>query len=184
MQTLVLDTSAILNFGHRGQLESLLKKLTKQHCFVTTHVVEKECYRSAAGADQNDPELKLKEFYAKFVPANFDIRSHETAVLPDATLKRLTETIHPGEISVILLALELKATAVIDEKLARVEARKLKLDIMGTLGLMEKGRKQGWHTDDDCLDIVARLRAGKFRLNPPPGANDTFAEYFSRFEKP
>ncbi|HMJ91651.1 MAG TPA: hypothetical protein VK530_17650, partial [Candidatus Acidoferrum sp.] len=173
METLVLDTSAIFNFGHRGQLDSLLNKLTKHHRFVTTPVVHEECRRAAAGMHQTHPELNLAQFYAEFVPATFDIVSHETAVLPDAALKRLTDAIHPGEISVILLAIEMKATAVIDDKLARIEARKLKLTVTGTLGLVEKGRKEGWHTDDDCLEIVERLRAGKFRLNPPPGANDT-----------
>jgi predicted nucleic acid-binding protein len=183
METLVLDTSAILNFGHRGQLETLLKKLTKHHRFVTTHVVQEECRRSASGMDQASPKLRLKEFYAGFVPANFEILSHESAVIPEAAHKRLRETIHPGEISVIMLALELKATAVIDDRMARVEARKLKLAVMGTLGLVEKGRKQGWHTDDDCLEIVARLHAAKFHMKIKPGANDTFVEYLARLDQ-
>jgi predicted nucleic acid-binding protein len=188
METLVLDTSAIFNFGHRGQLEFLLKKLTKQHRFVTTPVVVKECERGAVAMDQanakaDDAKPKLKEIYTKFIPANFEILSHESAAIPDADLKRLADVIHPGEISVMMLALELKATAVIDDKLARREAVQLKIEIMGTLGLVEKGRARGWMTDHQCLEIVERLRAAKFRLNPPPGANDTFAEYFSRFEK-
>jgi predicted nucleic acid-binding protein len=165
METLVLDTSAIFNFGHRGQLESLLKKLAKQHRFVTTPVVLDECGKGGH-----------KSFYETFVTANFDVLSHEKAAVPIQVMAHLSGTIDPGELSVILLAMELKATAVLDDKVARQEATKLKVKIMGTLGLVERGRKQKWLTDDQCLDIITKLRAGKFSIRKP-GANETFAEY-------
>ena len=165
MDTLVLDTSAIFNFGHRGQLESLLKKLAKQYRFATTPVVQAECGKG--------PQ---KEFYASFIPLHFHVATAEKITVAQNDLQRLAATIDEGEISVMLLTAELKATAVIDDKLARTEAARLGVRIMGTLGVIEQAMKRGWLTDDECLEIALRLRAAKFSIRKP-GANETFAEY-------
>jgi predicted nucleic acid-binding protein len=172
METLVLDTSAIFNFGHRGQLEPLLIKLAKQYRFATTALVQEECGRG--------PQ---KEFYKSFVPLHFQILEPEKISIPQKEFDQLRATIDTGEISVMLLAADLKGIAVIDDRLARNEAARLGIRIMGTLGLIEQAMKLGWHTDDECIEIVLRLRAGKFSILPP-GANETFAEYFQRFSKP
>ena len=170
METLVLDTSAIFNFGHRGQLDALLKRLAKHYTFAATTVVCDECSRGAQ-----------RQFYEAFIPAHFQLRSPEVVSFPEADLRRLAATIHPGEISVILVAAELNAIAVIDDRVARNEARRLNVRVIGTLGLVESALTQHWLTDDQCLEIVARLRAGRFSIRRP-GANETFAEYFRRFQ--
>jgi predicted nucleic acid-binding protein len=105
----------------------------------------------------------------------------ENIAVQPAEMSRLASILDAGELRVLLLADERKATAIIDERLGRAEARQLGVKVMGTVGLLEYARKNNWLTDDDCLAVVLRLRANKFSI-PKPGANDTFAEYVARLE--
>ena len=97
------------------------------------------------------------------------------------TLTRFAVMFGPGEISVMALAKELQATAVLDERAARAEAVKLGLKITGTLGLLNDARQRNWLTDDACLEKTRLLQSKGFRI-PKPGANQTFAEYLTAFE--
>jgi hypothetical protein len=67
METLVLDTSAILNFGQRGQLEFLLEKMTAQTRLVTTSIVQDECGK---GGHQ--------QFHARFLQTHFTVTANQT----------------------------------------------------------------------------------------------------------
>lgn len=166
MDHLVFDTSAILNFGQRDHLEEVLPKLGKLYRIITTHEVVLEL---------SDPAQR--EFNARLLAAHFP-RHHPAAPPFDvATISRLAVTLGAGEISVIALATELKAVAVLDDRAARVEAEKLDLRITGTLGLIHEALKQGWLTDDQCLEKVRTLHANRFRIRKP-NANESFADYF------
>ena len=49
-----------------------------------------------------------------------------------------------GEQSAIALALDVKATLLIDERLGRASAQAAGLQVIGTLGLLARARQQGW----------------------------------------
>jgi predicted nucleic acid-binding protein len=114
MDSLVFDTSAILNFGHRGELTALLKKLSGEYELFTTH---------GAQSELTDPARK--KFYDAFVRDHFKVRTASTPVFDFKTLARLASTIDSGEISVMALARELKGYAVLDDRAARREAKLL-----------------------------------------------------------
>ena len=116
-----------------------------------------------------------------FVPAHFTIQSPKTTAFDLETLTRFAVMFGPGEISVMALAKELQATAVLDERAARAEAVKLGLKITGTLGLLNDARQRSWLTDDACLEKTRLLQSNGFRI-PKPGANQTFAEYITAIE--
>ena len=170
MDSLVFDTSAILNFGHRGELTALLKKLSGEYELFTTH---------GAQAELTDPARK--KFYDAFVRDHFKVRTATTPVFDFKTLARLASTIDSGEISVMTLARELKGYAVLDDRAARREAKALDLRLYGTLGLLHLGMQKKWLTEAECLARVGRLCDAKFSI-PRPAAGQTFAAYLRTIE--
>ena len=165
MDTLVFDTSALLNFGHRGELAPLLKKLSIDFRLLTT---------SGARNELTDPNRK--EFYAEFLRQHFTVQNPATTPFGIATLARLTRTIDPGEITVMTLAAEIKGIAILDDKAARREAKNLGLRITGTLGLLHQGLQRKWLTDADGLACVIKLCDAGFTMTRP-APRQTFAEY-------
>lgn len=172
MDALVFDTSTILNFGQRGKLQPLLVRLApSSRLFTTPDVV----------AELKDPDHK--EFNAGLLRDHFTVQQATTVTFDRATISRLTLALNPGEISVMLLAKEIQATAVLDERAARREASGLGLKITGTLGLLHHAAQQKWMTGEQCLATVRVLCAADFYIRPP-GANETFHDYFHSFPKP
>lgn len=169
MDSLVFDTSAILNFGHRGELAALLRKLKKEYKILTTPDVQNEL---------TDP--KRKYFYAEFLKEHFLVRSANTS-LDIATLAKLAHTIDPAEITVMTLARELKGRAVLDEMAARREAKILDIKITGTLGLLNEGLHKSWLNETDCLNSVAKLWSAGFAI-PRLALNQSFADYLAAIE--
>ncbi len=169
MDQVVFDTSAILNFGQRGKLQPLLVRLATSCRLLTTPEVVGEL---------TDPAHK--ELNAALLRDHFTVQRAVTVPFDLATMSRLTLALDPGEISVMLLAREIQATAVIDERAARREAASLGLKITGTLGLLHDAAQRRWMSDDQCLVAVRTLCLTGFRIRPP-GANETFAEYFQTF---
>lgn len=92
MDSLVFDTSALLNFGHRGELAPLLKKLSGEYKLLTT---------PGAQAELTDP--KRKKYYAEFLREHFTIQAAATTPFDLTTLARLSRTLDPGEITVMAL---------------------------------------------------------------------------------
>ena len=92
MDALVFDTSAILNFGLRGELTPLLKKLSGENKILTT---------SGAQAELTDP--KRKKFYAEFLHEHFTIQDAAKSPFDLATLSRLARIIDPGELTVLMI---------------------------------------------------------------------------------
>jgi predicted nucleic acid-binding protein len=165
MDTLVFDTAAVLNFGHRGNLNSLIVKLAKQHRLLTTPGVV---------AELTDPDRK--KFYDAFVADWFKVQAASGVPFNFATLARLSRILDAGEITVIALAKELNATAVLDEKAARREADALGIKINGTLGLMQLAVKNKWMTDAQCLECVLKLCDSGFAI-PRLEPHQTFVAY-------
>ena len=75
-----------------------------------------------------------------------------------------------------MLAKELQATAVLDEKAARREADGLGVRFTGTLGLLQLALKGKWLKDSECLAWVRQLCDRGFRI-PRPAPHHTFADY-------
>jgi predicted nucleic acid-binding protein len=165
MDSLVFDTSALLNFGHRGELAPLLKKLSGEYKLLTT---------PGARAELTDP--KRKEYYADFLGRHFTVQSAARSPFDFATLARLNRAIDPGEITVMSFAKEINGMAVLDETAARGEAKALDLRYTGTLGLLHQALQRKWLTETECLARVVKLcDAGFFILRPAP--RQTFADY-------
>jgi len=167
MHRLVFDTSAILNFGKRGDLDFLLEKLAADCTLLLPPEVERELL---------DPDNR--DFYATFLKRRFTVQAVQNIKLGREELAQLSAVLGSGEINVILLADELEATAVLDDVLARKAALKMKIKVVGTLGILSDAIKNKWCTDDQCIEIVGRLHANGFRIRKP-GANESFAEYFA-----
>ena len=123
MQKLVFDTSAIFNFGKRGELEFLLERLATERTLLITPEVESEL---------------LDPYYKQFLKKYFKIQKPKDVKIEMEQLKYLVTFLGLGEVSVILLASELDAIAVLDERTARLEAEKLKIKIIGTLGILAR----------------------------------------------
>src|ERR1035437_351017 len=170
MDSLVFDTSALLNFGHRGELTVLLKRLAGECRIVTT---------SAAQAELTDP--KRKKYYAEFLREHFTVQDAAGTPFDLATLSRLSRAIDPGEMTILMLAAEIKGTAVLDDKAARREAKILGLKLPGTVALLHRGLQRTWLTDSECLARVAQLCNTGFAI-PRPAAGQTFADYFAKLE--
>jgi predicted nucleic acid-binding protein len=170
MDSLVFDTSAILNFGQRGELTALLKKLAGEYRILTTPGAQKEL---------TDPDRK--DYYAEFLRAHFTIQSAATAPFDIPTLARLARVLDPGEITVMTLAGEIKGIAVLDEKAARREAKILDLRFIGTLGLLHQGLQRKWLTDPECLARVVKLCDAGFAISRP-ARGQSFAAYFAAIE--
>jgi predicted nucleic acid-binding protein len=166
METLIFDTSALFNFGHRGELEFLLKKMAAHARLLTTQAVCDECV---------DPNRK--EFYTTLVKTHFAVQSAGSVAIPDDAFRRISAVLGAGEISVLLLAAELKATAILDEKVARREAAALGIKVIGTLGLIADCLTRNWLTEGECLRRIVKMHAAGFRIRKPH-ANETIVEYF------
>jgi predicted nucleic acid-binding protein len=170
MQNLVYDTAAIFNFGHRDDLTFLLERLSKAHTLLTTPAVV---------AEITDPDRAA--YYKKLLADWFEIKSVSAIPFDTATLAALSSILDPGEISVLMLAKELQATAVLDEKAARREAGPLAVTFTGTLGLLQLALKRRWMKETECLTRVRQLCDRGFRI-PRPAPHHTFAEYMSALE--
>jgi len=164
---LVFDTSALFNFGHRGQLQFLLDKLAS----VTELLVPEDVLEEATQQEIN------RQFYQDLTRDRFQVRKGEVAGY-EGKIEQLSSVLGSGELSVIVLTLETKGAAVIDEPEARAAAQANSLKVVGTLGILTLSVRSGWITDADALEVVQRLRSAGFRT-PPVQANQSFGEYIS-----
>ena len=165
METLVFDTSGLLNFGHRGELEFLLPKLRSVFHLVVPVGVRGEL----VDADR-------KEYYERLLHEHFSVETVVATRLKLVDLRRLSGILGNGEINVILLCQQINGVAVLDDKQARHAARSLGVRVMGTFGVLEKVCQLGFCTDEECLGFVAKLVKNRFRAPALSGAR-TFGEY-------
>jgi len=172
MDTLIFDTAAVLNFGHRGELTYLLKKISGHFALLTTPGVI---------AELTDPDREA--FYEALISELFQVRAATAAAFDLPTLARLAQTIDPGEITVLALAKELNATAVLDDRAARRQAIDLKIQITGTLGLMAYAVKNNWTTEAECLEKINHLYNASFSIARPL-PNQSLAQYLKSVQEP
>lgn len=174
MHSLIFDTSALFNFGHRGQMEALLTEFGRCYRLVTTAEVKRELCGPPHG-----------HYYKKLLEAHLRIRKPKDVKLPMTELQRLTRVLASGELSVVMLALDWGdvARVVIDEKSARREAAGLGIKVTGTIGLLKESIDRGWRTDAECLKTVRLLVEHKFRVREPV-SGETFAAYFTSLSQP
>jgi predicted nucleic acid-binding protein len=92
----------------------------------------------------------------------------------------LSASLGVGELDVILLTMQTKGTAVIDERAARRHARELELEVIGTLGLLQYAVEQTWINDIDVLASVQQLRRNGFRCPSAQGFT-SLAKYLELF---
>ncbi|MBC6455599.1 MAG: DUF3368 domain-containing protein [Hormoscilla sp. SP5CHS1] len=86
------------------------------------------------------------------------------AVQNTAFVTVLQESIHRGEAEAIALAIELKDVVVIlDEKKARAVAKKLGLQVTGTVGMLLRGKKRG--VIPEIKPLLYSLQETGFRLS-------------------
>jgi predicted nucleic acid-binding protein len=173
MHSLIFDTSALFNFGHRGQMEALLTEFGRCYRLVTTAEVKSEL----CGPPR-------RQYYEKLVDDHLRIQKVKDVKLSIDQLRPLARMLASGELSVILLALDLGnvARAVIDEKPARREAAALGVEVTGTIGLLKEAVDRGWRTDAECVKAVRLLVERKFRVREPaPG--EAFSDYFKSFSQ-
>lgn len=169
MQPLIIDASALFNFGHRGELQDLLKQLQKCYRLVTTPDVRDELVL--------DPDQRAH--YEKLVKDHLHLQIHKAVKLPLDKLARLTSILGKGELSMILLGLELGGDCrlAIDERTARREAAALGLTVTGTVGLLKEALDRGWRTDAECMTAVRLMVERGFWLRVP-APDQTFEAFF------
>ena len=143
--TIVVSDATPLNILVRTGLVNVLAKLYA-HVYIPPAVASELSHG-------NTPAIVRDWVVAK--PAWLEIRAPTTLYESGAR--------HPGEREAISLALELKAHYVLlDEKHARKVARKLNLNVVGTVGILELAAERG------LVDIgiaLQRLRETDFYLD-------------------
>ena len=166
---LIFDASAVFNFGHRGDLGSLLLQLRERFALIVPMRVAEEVIVDKTFA------------YEDFLSLHFQVEpfvAPKSLAIEDLAL--LSTRLGQGEIEVLLLAEHLQGTAVIDERAARRVAGRRGIAITGTLGLLAYAVEQALMTDTIALETVERLRRNRFRC-PAVGESKTFAAYLAHF---
>ncbi len=169
MQPLIIDASALFNFGHRGELQDLLKQLQKCYRLVTTPDVRDELVL--------DPDQRV--YYEKLIKDHLHLQAHKAVKLPLDNLARLTSILGKGELSMILLGLDLgrDCKLAIDERTARREASALGLTVTGTVGILKDALDRSWRTDAECIKAVSLMVERGFWLRSPR-TGESFKEFF------
>lgn len=169
---LVFDTSALFNFGHRGHLESLLDKLGSE----TKLLVPEEVLQEASEQKAN------RQYYQNLTKRRFHVRQGAVPSKHEEEIERLSTILGSGELAVIVLVLETRGTAVIDEPEARAEARAIGLKVIGTIGILSLAVQKQWITEADALAVVESLRSAGFRT-PAIQKSQSFEEYLRLLEE-
>jgi len=163
---LIFDASVLFNFGHRGGLQDIVQGLKNHFRLIITESVRKE-----SSGESN------RAFYEKFISDYFEIYTGMPLRKYEKEITVLTQTLGSGEIEVIVTAMELNGTAVIDEKLARREAINLNIEISGTLGIIKYALDNSWVDNARAVKIVDTIKE-KGAYIPVRKREQTFDEYF------
>ena len=154
---LVFDTSAILNFGHRGSLETLLAKLGCER---------RLCVTAEALGEITDPNRK--EYYRDLMRAHFEVVTCPAIHRVSRGLAGELAGLGLGEAATLVYCEATEnSVAVIDEKAGRAAGLKAGIRLTGTLGLLDDCREHGWTTPDQCLAAVTRIRGNGGRFLSP-----------------
>lgn len=144
---IIFDTSALFNFGHRGEMEFLLKNLKKEYELIIPPSVEK----------QTKIKTEFKAFYQKLITDYFNIK---TGIPPSSSLKTfeaLVQRLGDADADVIALGLDTNGTIIMDDRKARRESEALGIHLTGTVGLIDYSLQHNWLTQEEAIKIVKKL---------------------------
>ena len=163
---LIFDASALFNFGHRDGLEKLLGKLHEAFKLLVTPEVQEQTLK----------KITYRAYYEKLIEQHFTVKAGTPATKLSDSIAEMTKRLGNADASVIVLALAMQGTVVIDDKLARREARSLKARITGSLGVLRYALGKNWISDGELRPAIDALRINGFRI-PPFKGNQSFDEY-------
>lgn len=154
-EPLIFDSSALFNFGHRGNLEHLLERLQQDFQLLIPPIVEEEV------------SLKNPDFYGLLIDRFFVIREPNPDAKWGEFLAMFARDVGGGgELSVVGLALETSGTVVMDERAGREKAKEYGLAVTGTLGLLDYAITARWINEQEAIEIVKALCGAGFRIRP------------------
>src|SRR5262245_25500757 len=133
MENVVFDTAAILNCGKKGECEFLLERLANDKVLFTTPEIEKEL---------RHPEDPL--FLNGLVEKHFKIQSPKNFQIDYENLTQLARVLSSGELSALLLALELNAWLIMDDLTARKAVSTINVRVACTFNILADGLKRKW----------------------------------------
>lgn len=169
---LVFDSSSIFNFGHRGNLESILIDLRKKFDLIITNEVFEEITKNE----------NKRDFYKEFIRKYFLVKKIKLKSEFNSLIYSFSEKLGKGEQSVILFTLYNQGTAIIDDKLARKFALQYNVRVIGTLGILKHYFKKN-KIDEACFrNIIINLRNNGFRI-PELNNQTSIEEYLFDLEK-
>lgn len=163
---LVFDTSALFNFGHRGEMDALLELLSREVSLMVPSAVLAEA----------SEQTRNRAFYQDLLKRRFTVAEGRVHAGQGELITRMAQRLGTGEIGVIILAIETGGTAVIDDPEARTGAKHLGIQMTGTLGLMLMAVSREWLSEPEALEAAGRMRIRGFRI-PPVKQGQSFAEY-------
>ena len=112
------------------------------------------------------PQVFPVVFAPEAVESEFGIKPswlRVQAVQNTEFVKVFQNQMHIGEAEAIVLAMELKDVAIIlDEKKARAAAKKIGLQVIGTVGMLLRGKKRG--VISEVKPLLRELQAKGFRM--------------------
>lgn len=163
---IVFDASALFNFGHRGEIEFLLKNLKKEYELIIPPSVEK----------QTQIKIELKTYYQKLIADYFNIKIAFPASSLLKTFEAIVQKLGEADADVIALGLDTNGTIIMDDRKARKESQALGIQLMGTVGLINHCLQQYWLTQEEAIKIVKKLIERGSRI-PILKEGQTFEEY-------
>lgn len=155
---MIFDASVIFNFGDRcktsnaGQI--VLESLKEESELLIPPEVQKEVLRHPL--DSFD--------YPSFIKTYFKISKGKLPDNYEDEFSSIVDRLDGGEIAVLILCLDRKGTAILDEKLARREAKKLSIPYFGTVGLLDQAVHKKWIRGHQALDAVKEIIGAGGRL--------------------
>lgn len=149
MQAVVADASPIRYLVLIGA-DSCLGRIYERILIPSTVATELQAARTPPVVQA---WMKAPPPWVEVVP---EFRTAETHVL--------SASLDPGESHVLRLALRFESALVlIDERVGVSEARRLGLDVIGTLGILVKSAERGWIDLKPALDELLKTN---FRVHP------------------
>lgn len=144
---IIFDTSALFNFGHRGELGFLLKNLKHEYQLIIPPSVEK----------QTQMKAEFKTYYQKLIADYFIIKTGAPSLALLKTFEAIVSRLGDADAEVIALGLDTKGTIIMDDRKARREVQTLGIHLVGTVGLLDYSLQQNWLMKDEAITIVKKL---------------------------
>lgn len=146
---IIADAGPLIAFGKIDLLKLLSKTLGT---IIVPETVMDECLIDLAKPGARAIQEAINKKILKIHP-----------VIQDEKFQELFDFLGKGEASAISLAVQLKASVLMDEKLGRNAARKLNLSVIGTAGVLLLAKKNG-HIKK-ILPVIQELKQAGYYLS-------------------